>query len=248
MTAIPFYSGTVQNAVDADDGVAAQEEFGSWIELMTQRRRNRANKWPSSMVIRHVMTVDEAHTVFAQMVDGTVTLTNQDANQPHAYHATNAGFSLDIDSQRSTTLADLVLVSKLFLFANAPARAPSPRDRWQSAIDELREMKAGWNGEGTIGPSPATIENVSEVSQAIRPASLPEFAVDDSDGNVSLTWSRAPQPAFVSLVFKGDGNVTIVARDNQRQQVVAQRLRVVDHVGIGRVLRMKQVAELVFKS
>ena len=41
-------------------------------------------------------------------------------------------------------------------------------------------MKAGWNGEGTIGPSPATIENVSEVSQAIRPASLPEFAVDDS--------------------------------------------------------------------
>lgn len=155
------------------------------------------------------------------------------------------------DIMVSLITMDDILASRTGLLLGAPA-APaiegpaSDVAGWERALRELYEMVGAEPETGCVVPHLDTVKQVEKVIGAIRPSKLPDFSIDESDGEVTLMWERPGNPAFVSLVFRGDGNVRIISRNSDRTPIHALVADVKADKEILAALRHADLAWLVF--
>jgi hypothetical protein len=153
--------------------------------------------------------------------------------------------STELMSLDLKTLSESILAATALFLHSKPGHG----DDWERPISELIELKDGWNGPESIAPTSKTKEEVQLVIGLIRfNQRLPEFVVDDSDGVVSLTWARAGDPAFLSLIFRGDGRVTIVGRSSERDHVISDTIDIGNEARILAPFSSQQLSHLTSRD
>jgi hypothetical protein len=120
------------------------------------------------------------------------------------------------------------------------------QDAWDLALREIDALEGSWNGPDSVAPSQQAKDDVRRLVQMVRPSvsRLPEFEIDDSAGSIALTWSNSDNRAFLSFVIRGDGHVSILARANDRKQLMANVSPIEADKRIASVFRHRDIAAL----
>lgn len=113
-------------------------------------------------------------------------------------------------------------------------------------VAELEKLSDGWAGEGSLAPTPATIQDVDLVLSALPASSImPDIEVDDDDGVVTLRWMTTQQTKSCALVFRGDGRVTGVFSTIDPPRSTAWSANVRDDTKIAIALDELSVREVI---
>lgn len=119
-------------------------------------------------------------------------------------------------------------------------------DPWDQPVSEIRELEDGWNGPGTIAPSDRAKRELLDALALLRPIEvIPEFSVDEDDGEITLNWSKRGDTAFLALKFAGNGKMAVLARGSDGRRVRSDVIDLSDAGSISGVVRMATVQHLL---
>lgn len=120
---------------------------------------------------------------------------------------------------------------------NSPApKAAEEATVAKQIIDELSQLKDGWDGEDAVRPSEQLISDIDETFayMAIDSGARPNVEVDE-DGTVAMFWNFEPRQMF-SMNFGGNGKVVMSYVTQTPGHSFARAIEVSDKGAIFRAL------------
>jgi hypothetical protein len=116
-----------------------------------------------------------------------------------------------LNDEQAATLSDVATTWDRWLIKPDLPSADGEADR-NAALSEILQLSDGWDGEGSLAPSPEACATAMQVfGRLSRYIPESEVEVDGSTGEICLTWYFDGHRSAVSITIFSSGNVVVVS-------------------------------------